>query len=243
MPNVKDITFDRVHDTQFIFRQLLDVMARPGRIGSIASSAAQLELLDAGQKTAAALALTLLDGEVSFAVAVNGVEGNGSNGANNINGVNGESLGSGFVPGWSMLEAYIRRHSISQAAPAAEADYVFAAGGMPDAEIRSIMSTLRCGTLLAPEQGATLFLLVEHLKHTDMNSNASKSETAVHWVLQGPGIQDTNRLSISGMNKLWFEERARVNAEYPIGVDIILFTADGDIAALPRTTILREERA
>ncbi|OAT85468.1 phosphonate C-P lyase system protein PhnH [Desulfotomaculum copahuensis] len=59
-------SFDRVFDTQRIFRLLLDVMARPGKICRLPAlklqPPAELNLFAAG------IALTLLDSETSFAV-------------------------------------------------------------------------------------------------------------------------------------------------------------------------------
>jgi alpha-D-ribose 1-methylphosphonate 5-triphosphate synthase subunit PhnH len=61
------------------------------------------------------------------------------------------------------------------------------------------------------------------------------------WTLTGPGIQDACTLSVQGLSKAWIVERAKLNAEYPLGIDMVLFTESGQLTALPRTTMMREE--
>ena len=55
------------------------------------------------------------------------------------------------------------------------------------------------------------------------------------WVLSGPGIDGTARLSVAGLHPA-FAESWRANGDrFPCGVDVIL-TAGDCVAALPRTT-------
>lgn len=56
-------SFDEVFDGQKVFRKLLEAMSNPGRSVSIAE---QAEKMYGKNKTALALAMTLLDNEVSF---------------------------------------------------------------------------------------------------------------------------------------------------------------------------------
>ncbi len=56
-------TFDEVFDSQKVFRLLLEAMANPGRVVSIAE---QQRKLFGGQPGFLAVAMTLLDGSVSF---------------------------------------------------------------------------------------------------------------------------------------------------------------------------------
>ncbi|TDG00562.1 phosphonate C-P lyase system protein PhnH [Paenibacillus piri] len=251
MPNVEEAVFDRVHDTQFMYRQLLDALARPGRIGSIAEPGCKLALPGSGLNMAAALAITLLDGEVGFAVCGCSCAG-------------GEAV-------ITELEDYIRRHTFSKTATVEDADYVFACGCLPDDDIHAVMEIVHRGSLTAPERGATLFMQVDFLAAADVDGSVGPAgeeaegsiwpEPAVAaseggaglrpaekgadgvWLLQGPGIRGSRRLTIGGMSQVWFDERAKANAEYPMGIDMILFTADGQLAALPRTTLIRKERA
>lgn len=84
------------------------------------------------------------------------------------------------------------------------------------------------GSLAEPEQGATIIVRVASLE----NSNEFPL------MLEGPGIQDTQALSVSGLNSQWLAERTRWNRNFPMGVDLILVD-DTHVVALPRTTRIR----
>lgn len=58
-------------------------------------------------------------------------------------------------------------------------------------------------------------------------------------VLEGPGIKGTARLALSPLPANFLAERAENHALFPRGVDCV-FVAPGVVAALPRTTIVRE---
>jgi len=79
------------------------------------------------------------------------------------------------------------------------------------------------GTLDAPEAGATIILSVANL------SEGIK----IH--LSGPGIEQSESISVSGLHPKWLQQRSEWNANYPKGVDI-LFVDDIQVIALPRTT-------
>ncbi len=205
MPNVKERPFDRVHDTQFIYRQLLDAMSRPGHISSIQAASVRAADISPLQAMIACYAFTLLDGEVSLSVE---------------------------MEDRSNLEAYIRMLTFSRVQTSAEADYIFADGQRNVDEIVDLFAKVNKGTLIRPEGGATIFISVDAL---DAAEGAGSC-----WTLTGPGIKDSCTLCVQGLSKAWVEERAKVNAEYPMGVDIVLFTENGNMTALPRTTIMKE---
>jgi alpha-D-ribose 1-methylphosphonate 5-triphosphate synthase subunit PhnH len=207
MPNVKDRAFERVHDTQFIYRQLLDAFARPGQIGSLESVSSKLVSLSPLQAMVTCFALTLFDGEVGFCLEMDSQEG---------------------------LEAYVRQMTFSRIEPASKADYVMTQGGMPVERIQALLAQLKKGTLLRPEDGATVFIRVDELA-----SEACPEGSCL--TLTGPGIRASRTLCVQGLPKAWIEERARINAEYPLGIDMVLFTESGKLTALPRTTIIRQE--
>ncbi|MDF2670563.1 MAG: phnH [Paenibacillus sp.] len=205
MPNVKEQTFDLVHDTQFIYRQLLDVMFRPGQISSIQAASSRNADVSPLQAMIASFALTLLDGEVSFSVE---------------------------MEDRSELESYIRKLTFSRVQTAAEADYIFADGKRKEDQVAGLFSKVNKGTLIRPEGGVTIFIAVDGL---EAEGNAESC-----WTLTGPGIQESCTLCVQGLSKAWVEERAKANAEYPMGVDLVLFTESGYMTALPRTTIMKE---
>lgn len=82
----------------------------------------------------------------------------------------------------------------------------------------------RLGDVYQPHLGATLILLVDSL--------VSAGDI---YDLAGPGIELTQRLTLRGLHKKWFERRQAWVADYPMGVDLVLCDRT-HIAAIPRTT-------
>lgn len=201
MANFNGMRFDAVHDTQRIYRALLDAMSFPGTVREIGPAVCKLDGSAAACPAAAGIALTLLDGEVSHAVRMTEA---------------------------TALSDYIRKMTFSPSVPPEQADYVFADGWLEEAEIRSLFERISRGTHEAPELGATLLLRVSGLG----GSGERK------WTLSGPGIADSVECCVAGLNERWLFEREKANAEYPVGVDMILFTDDGLVTALPRTTTI-----
>ncbi|MGD8389300.1 MAG: phosphonate C-P lyase system protein PhnH [Desulfobacteraceae bacterium] len=74
-----------------------------------------------------------------------------------------------------------------------------------------------------PERGATVLVQVEGIG-TDCGLG-----------LTGPGIETHAGLHIHGLPSSFWEERARMNSRFPLGLDFI-FTVNRDLVALPRTT-------
>jgi alpha-D-ribose 1-methylphosphonate 5-triphosphate synthase subunit PhnH len=74
-----------------------------------------------------------------------------------------------------------------------------------------------------PERGATVMVQVEGL------------EAGEGWTLAGPGIEDKARLRVKGLPSGFREERAGMEALFPLGLDFV-FAAGERLAALPRAT-------
>ncbi len=105
----------------------------------------------------------------------------------------------------------------AQVAAVGAAAFVLADGRRPPGGI-----TPAQGSLLAPEQGATLVL----------DCQAVGEGPAVR--LSGPGIDGETELRVLGLDPQWWPARAAWCA-FPLGVDLILCDA-GRIACIPRTT-------
>lgn len=88
------------------------------------------------------------------------------------------------------------------------------------------------GTLLDPHRGATIVLEVADLRTREGGSGDAQS-----LVLTGPGIETSTTILVDGPDG-WVQARARKNAEFPLGIDFILVTAEGRMVSLPRTTQL-----
>jgi alpha-D-ribose 1-methylphosphonate 5-triphosphate synthase subunit PhnH len=65
---VRKTCFDAVHDIQEAYREVLECMARPGRIGSIQYQAQKINIDSNCRSSTLVLALMLLDTEVSFKI-------------------------------------------------------------------------------------------------------------------------------------------------------------------------------
>jgi len=122
-------------------------------------------------------------------------------------------------------ERTISQMTYAKTAGPAEADFVFAfgTGGATKA-----ISSAKAGSLVDPHLGATVVLEVESL------------EAGGPLVLSGPGIESKARLRV-GLDPGWIAARAAKNVEFPLGVDLVLVDRRFRLAALPRTTLIRED--
>lgn len=120
------------------------------------------------------------------------------------------------------LRAWLRFHAGSPLV----ADAARAAFAIAMAE-QAPLHDLAIGTDEAPEQSATLVLMVEGFGH------------GATLRLCGPGIADETTLRVAGLAPGFVGWRARNHALYPRGVDVILVAAHQAVA-LPRTTAIRE---
>lgn len=119
------------------------------------------------------------------------------------------------------IHAYTGSHAVS----VREADFIV----IPQ-EATSMIDQLnwaKTGDLRDPQKSATLVYEVESL------TNGSPLE------LRGPGIKDKTVVH-ANLTTDFLEIRARLNAEYPLGVDAIFIDGEGYILALPRTTKVSE---
>ncbi len=103
--------------------------------------------------------------------------------------------------------------------PLAEADYVFAAIGSSEAV--AALSTLRVGSLLYPDDAATLLA-------------PARFGSGQRLRLTGPGIKDSVTLEVEGIDPAFWQMRAKA-IRYPLGWD--LYLADGRrLLGIPRST-------
>ncbi|MBB6735099.1 phosphonate C-P lyase system protein PhnH [Cohnella zeiphila] len=205
-----DNSFSMTHDTQFVYRLLLELTARPGEVGSIRQAADKIGLLPGAGDVALAVAYTLLDSEVGCFADV-------------------ERLPE--------LAGVIRLRTLSRSAGASAADYLFADGTQAPGEWAG---SVRRGTLGEPEMGATVLLLVDALEAESRSSAGEQPEgNAVRLMMTGPGIEEEHRLLVGGLDPRWLACREGWNEEYPTGVDLILYTPGGEVAAIPRSTQLK----
>ena len=125
---------------------------------------------------------------------------------------------------------FLRKNTYSHFTSVDRADFLFIDRLLQTREIEELMRRVKKGTLQNPHQSATIFISVDELG----------KGRGIRYVLKGPGIRSENELFVVGLDRKWISERKRVNDEYPMGVDIVLVTPQGDLVALPRTTSLKE---
>lgn len=129
---------DRVHDTQEIFRMILDCMAKPGTISELSSIVEPLSERVGCSPAMFSQAITLLDGEVSFHII----------GENN-----------------ARVESYFSSLTFSKEAPLSEANYIFILKDAAPEKIQEVFRKVDKGTLENPDQSATILIEVERLSN------------------------------------------------------------------------------
>lgn len=206
-PNLKQLGFSQVHNTQEIYRTLLQAMSRPGLVCEISEHMNGIDIPAGTSKPAAAIALTLLDGEVSFTL---------------------------LMPGHEEWIETIRRLTYCKLVNISAADYIFTEGIESLSLITLIQSQVKIGTLASPEKSATIFIRVQDF----ITTNTSVQAQACSLIMTGPGIETQTICYITGLSLEWIDSRASLIEEYPLGVDIVLYTEQGKLIAIPRTTIV-----
>lgn len=104
-----------------------------------------------------------------------------------------------------------------------DADYIFLTSKDINFEM---FSKLKSGTMIDPHQSALLFVKV--------NKISSQND----YELTGPGIKDFIHISLNDDNHV-IETYIKLAFEYPLGIDLIIYT-DDDFIALPRTTLIKK---
>ena len=87
------------------------------------------------------------------------------------------------------------------------------------------LSAFKQGTDEEPETSTTLLVQVE-------NFESGHSVT-----LTGPGIKEMRSLTVKGLSSIFWEDLTKNVRNYPLGIDIFLFTTN-TVVGLPRTTKL-----
>ncbi|MFP4325227.1 MAG: phosphonate C-P lyase system protein PhnH [Desulfonatronovibrio sp.] len=101
-----------------------------------------------------------------------------------------------------------------------EAGFILVGGGSSEGALAHASR----GTLDYPDQGATVIYPVEKLGSGDLRL-----------ILKGPGIRDTCKTEITGMDVTELELSAELSSEFPLGLDLI-FVDKRSIMAIPRST-------
>ncbi|NPV30281.1 MAG: phosphonate C-P lyase system protein PhnH [Firmicutes bacterium] len=198
MKEMWDISwFDPVYSSQRVFRQLLDCMARPGKIAELRGGEGE----SGDFLYVVALALTLMDEETTFA-----------------------TLG----PGWEEFVSFCKFYTGSRPAAPEQADFVFIDGDRPGPELIQV----RRGNLLFPDQGATVICRVNAIYPGAFQSAGE----GIVLRLRGPGVPGERELTVAGLARENLACLEKLNSEFPLGVDTILVSVQGQLACIPRSS-------
>lgn len=136
MADIQMEIFNDVFDSQYVFRNILDAMAKPAVVRDIGDISTKLFSVEGFTKTAAAIALTLLDEYAKFAVVYEHKES---------------------------VERYIKWNTRAPIADIPHADYIFVGKSVNESEIMGIFEEVRKGNLVQPDDSATLIIEVDKI--------------------------------------------------------------------------------
>jgi len=90
---------------------------------------------------------------------------------------------------------------------------------------------LKRGSWKFPDESATIIFQVKDLFDSDDYEGES-----VSMILKGPGIKDSKKIAIEGLNPILLDGLKECNREFPLGIDCILVGRTGKICCIPRST-------
>jgi alpha-D-ribose 1-methylphosphonate 5-triphosphate synthase subunit PhnH len=123
------------------------------------------------------------------------------------------------------VSLYLLVNSSAKPAEIEEADFVFLDG----TAAAENLYRLKTGSLPYPENSATVIVAVEELG----------GETGLVLTLSGPGVDGERQLTVSGMDTALLEALVTINAEFPLGIDLVLTDPTGKIVCIPRSSRVR----
>ncbi|WP_295219373.1 phosphonate C-P lyase system protein PhnH [Ruminococcus sp.] len=128
------------------------------------------------------------------------------------------------VCGNETLREELQLVTLSEEKNICEADYIFVTSAQT---FSAILAQAKCGTLVDPHHSATLII----------RDNGEPKQTIL---LYGPGIDGTMEFVCSEMMQQAIALRDRQEYEYPMGVDLIFVTDNGNVTCIPRLVKRRE---
>lgn len=125
------MALDIVHDTQAVFRTILDCMSRPGTIQNISQIGEPSIENGACSQSVFVTAMTVLDAEVRFCVIGDHTQ---------------------------EIEGYLSAMTFSKAAAIADADYIFLMKDASPKKIKEVFQAAKKGTFENPDHSATIVM-------------------------------------------------------------------------------------
>jgi len=134
------------------------------------------------------------------------------------------------------VSLYLLVNTSARPAEAEEADYVYLDG----TAAAEILYRLKTGTLPYPENSATVITAVKELGgEGEAGAAAANGSGRLMLTLSGPGVDGERRLSVTGLGVALLEALVTINAEFPLGIDVVLTDPTGRIACIPRSSRVR----
>lgn len=109
------------------------------------------------------------------------------------------------------------------------ADFIFLSSEMNLGSLEQVMTRCKRGTYADPQDSATLLIFAVNIE----------GETPL--ALSGPGVDGERVLSASVYVRDVLSLRARLDFEYPLGVDLIFCDSKGTLLAVPRLVKVSEK--
>jgi alpha-D-ribose 1-methylphosphonate 5-triphosphate synthase subunit PhnH len=129
------------------------------------------------------------------------------------------------------LGTYLKENTGAEMTGIEKADYVFCSGDYDT----NCISQFKKGTLQEPEDSATVFIDLEGISESGTVGD-------VRIVLQGPGVETEKVLFLRKVQASLFWSVGEINDEFPIGIDLFLTDAGGQVIAIPRSChVIAEE--
>lgn len=205
--------FDAVRDTQKVFRVLLDALSRPGKLHELPPvgfvfGSARTRSSAFEQFQALGAVLVTL---LDHEVTFCLLSQDGQDDVTHD------------------LSIQLGNLTASHAVPRDKANYVVTL----QAPAPSLLSQLNPGNLLYPDTSATLICLVPELAARSLSEH-----TGTLLALDGPGVAERQTVWVADTNATFFNALSTVNAQYPLGFDVIWVTPAGRVAGLPRSSQL-----
>lgn len=123
------------------------------------------------------------------------------------------------------INSYFLINTSSSPAEADQADFMFLSGNQKDVQA---INEAKYGLPEYPER--SVFIIV------DTNSISEKPlETGIKITLDGPGVNGTKDIYVTGLSGVILDAISEKNIEYPLGVDTIFTDKEGTIFCLPRS--------
>ena len=137
--------------------------------------------------------------------------------------------------GNAAIVRYLVTNTAARPGDVTDADFVFAGGQASPA----LINEMKKGSLAYPDEGATLVLDIEGLASQAEGVRGDAGAQGLSLTLSGPGVAGEKTFFVKGLNASLLEALRDCNAEFPLGIDLILTDPGFRIACIPRSSKIK----